>query len=116
MIHCQTCGQRLLKRKPVKSEDPAWPAFLDAWWNRYGSTPVPARELYTLPEARVVRSTIITFGQALGKAWRSGDVVSGRRVVLKEWGHTAARKKGNIVIPTTWALEEIEYNKQGVAS
>jgi hypothetical protein len=120
MTCCPTCGQRLLTKKPVKPEDPAWPAFLAAWWNQYGSTPVPARELHQLPEAQAFRQSIIAFGLALGKAWRERTVVNGRRVVLKEWGHARTRERSKtsrgttVVCPTLWALvaveQEIRYN------
>ncbi len=36
MTHCTACGQRLLKKK-LKREEPAWPAFLEAWWGRFGA-------------------------------------------------------------------------------
>ena len=112
MICCQSCGQRLLKKKPVKSEDPAWSALLDAWWSRYGSTPVSARELHQLPGAQAIRPSLSAFGMSLGKAWRGREVVNCRRVVLEEWGYAKVRKKGNIVVPTMWALEEVQDNRQ----
>ena len=33
-------------------------ATMKAWWNRYGSTPVPARELHQLPGAQAIRPSL----------------------------------------------------------
>lgn len=113
MTRCRTCGWPMpTAPKSVERDDAAWQAFLDAWWERFGCAPVPARELFELPEARAVRGSLIGFAQAIGKAWRSGEAVNGRQVVLVQWGHSKIRgrtkkKRGvQVCYPTLWALEE----------
>jgi hypothetical protein len=101
MTRCPTCG---VDRTPSSGE--LWAGFVSAWWEHYGSGPVSAQELHTLPQGRAIHPSLNVFGRELSAAC-SGEAVAGRRVVRRQWPGTK-RNAGRIVYrPATWALEEV---------
>jgi hypothetical protein len=100
------CGARIALTRAQQKDPAVWAAFLAGWEARYGSRPVPAHELHSLPEAAAVHPDLTVFGRRLGAAWRSGAVVDGRRVVQAQ--QIGRIRRGGRVIrqPATWALEE----------
>jgi hypothetical protein len=105
MTCCPTCGNRLTR--PHRNDPAAWADFLAAWWAAYGSRPVPATDLFELSEGQAVHSALTVFGRKLGDAWRSGEVVDGRRVVLARPRGMRRRTGRSVHRPATWALEEV---------